>query len=177
MYDRLLDLDLQVRLAAALAHFLWQGLLIALLAAATGLALRKAAARVRYGVYVVALQLMAACPVATFWILAPEEEVPAAPVVALEPAPTEEAFSDYPFELETEARVAAPIGMPRFEIDRAPTEVEGPIALERAVEPIVETSGGEGFDWRQLAPWATAASTGCRCRIGSWTACAGSTHA
>ena len=56
-----------VRLTETLVHFLWQGMAIGLLAFFAALWLRRSPSRVRYGVYVIALVLMAASPLATFW--------------------------------------------------------------------------------------------------------------
>jgi hypothetical protein len=69
-----------IRLAETLLHFLWQGTLIALLALGSGFLLRRGAARMRYGVYVAALALMALAPVVTFWLVADPRT--AAPVPA-----------------------------------------------------------------------------------------------
>ena len=50
-----------VRLMETLMHFLWQGVAIGLLAVLAATVIRGASSRARYGVYVVALLLMAAC--------------------------------------------------------------------------------------------------------------------
>ena len=58
-----------VRLTLTLGHFLWQGAAVFLLAVLAGRVLRRSSAQTRYGVFVIALLLMAACPPATFMLL------------------------------------------------------------------------------------------------------------
>lgn len=72
-----------IRMAATLLHFLWQGTLLALGAGLLGLILRRAAARVRYAVYVAVLAFMAMAPAATFLLLAPPRT--AAPIPSRAP--------------------------------------------------------------------------------------------
>ena len=60
--DAWLDPSICVRLAITLGHFLWQATAIALVAGMASVLLRKAASRVRYGLFVLALLIMAACP-------------------------------------------------------------------------------------------------------------------
>ena len=57
------------RLALTLGHFLWQGLVLAILAMCVGRLLRRVSAVARYRVFVVALLLMAACPPVTFCLI------------------------------------------------------------------------------------------------------------
>jgi len=61
--------DVMEALAWALVHFLWQGAGIALGAFVVGLALRRRSPELRYAVYGVALALMVAAPVVTFFVL------------------------------------------------------------------------------------------------------------
>ena len=58
-----------VQLVMTLAHCLWQATAIALLAALAAMFLRKSKPGLRYGVFVLALVAMAACPGLTFWML------------------------------------------------------------------------------------------------------------
>jgi beta-lactamase regulating signal transducer with metallopeptidase domain len=60
------------RLAWTLAHFLWQGAAIAILAAAALRLMARRRAAIRYGLSVAAMALMLAAPVATFLIGSPD---------------------------------------------------------------------------------------------------------
>jgi len=64
-----LDSTFCLQLTAALGHFLWQGLVIAVAASAIARVLCRASARARYLVFVVAMLLMAACTPLTLAIL------------------------------------------------------------------------------------------------------------
>ena len=54
------------RLARAHLHFLWQGLVVAIVAWLVLAALRRSSANARYLSLVIMLAVLAACPVATF---------------------------------------------------------------------------------------------------------------
>ena len=69
----LLDTQFCLRLAMVLGHFLWQGAVLALVAAVLAGVLRRASSRIRYGMFVAVLALMAVCPVATY-VVAPVPE-------------------------------------------------------------------------------------------------------
>jgi len=77
-----LDATLCVRLTLTLGHFLWQGLVIAVVALWAVAIFPRASARVRYGVFVGTLLLMAACPPVTFYVLSPAERAEVAPEVS-----------------------------------------------------------------------------------------------
>ena len=64
-----LDPEFCLRLTAALAHFVWQGTVVALLVVATRPLLARLATHTRYAVLCAALAIMAACPVITFVLL------------------------------------------------------------------------------------------------------------
>jgi len=63
------DSPLYPRLAMTLAHFLWQGLAIAVCAFAIARCLRRSSAQHRYGVYLTALASMVACLPGTFFLV------------------------------------------------------------------------------------------------------------
>lgn len=65
------DSGLCIRLAETLFHFLWQGAVTVALVWGVGFLLRRASSHARYWMFVAALAFMAACPVATFFLLAP----------------------------------------------------------------------------------------------------------
>src|SRR5262245_45270764 len=68
-----LDQTVCMRLTQALAHFLWEGLLIGLCAGALARLCRTARAQVRYGIHAVSLALMALClPITYAFIAAPD---------------------------------------------------------------------------------------------------------
>jgi hypothetical protein len=64
-----LDTTFCARLTLTLGHFLWQGLVIAILAMCVGRLLRDVSAAARYRVFVVTLLLMVACPPVTFYLI------------------------------------------------------------------------------------------------------------
>jgi beta-lactamase regulating signal transducer with metallopeptidase domain len=65
----ILDSSFCIYLTLTLGHFLWQGTVIASLAATASLGLRKASARSRHLTYVAALLLMTACLPVTFTVI------------------------------------------------------------------------------------------------------------
>ena len=90
---RWLESDFFVHLAQCLGHFLWQGLLIAVLATMAAWLLRRGSAQSRYLVYLTALLAMGACLPSTFVLLraagsaatanvSPDQLLAAAPSIA-----------------------------------------------------------------------------------------------
>ena len=69
--DISLDPEFSARFAMTLAHFLWQGAALGLAVFLLGIVLRRASARLRYGVFLAALLAMALCPALTFSLLEP----------------------------------------------------------------------------------------------------------
>ncbi|HVC93414.1 MAG TPA: M56 family metallopeptidase [Pirellulales bacterium] len=57
------------RWGTALAHFVWQGAVVAVVAWVLMALVKRATPQVRYAALVVLLAVMAACPVATFWLI------------------------------------------------------------------------------------------------------------
>jgi beta-lactamase regulating signal transducer with metallopeptidase domain len=72
-----------LRLTQTLAHFLWQGCVVAVVYAVIARSLRNAPARIRYGFGVLALLCMAACLPITCWLLPPMPKMSPAVVVDL----------------------------------------------------------------------------------------------
>jgi HEAT repeat protein/beta-lactamase regulating signal transducer with metallopeptidase domain len=66
-----LDPEFSERFVMTLAHFLWQGAAIGLAVFVLGLVLRRAPARLRYGIFLTALLAMALCPPVTYSLLEP----------------------------------------------------------------------------------------------------------
>jgi beta-lactamase regulating signal transducer with metallopeptidase domain/tetratricopeptide (TPR) repeat protein len=139
-----LDSAFCVRVVLTLLHFLWQGTVVALLIAPVVVLLRSASPKVRYNLYVLALFLMALCPLATFtflrsmtvgmhhaqdWtVMSPAGLVVPTPVVGETP----------PLQWSLRARV----NQPRARLATGPTPTQS----------AVQTVGQ--FDWRQYAPHA-----------------------
>ena len=100
--SNLLDAAWCVRLTETLLHFVWQGALIARLVWVAVGVLRRASAHARYTVYLCALLVMAACPLATFLVLdASSEPAPAvsgAPPTVTGAVAAGEAARDWPRE-------------------------------------------------------------------------------
>jgi len=142
-----LDTTLCVRLTLTLGHFLWEGLVIAVVALSAVAISRRASARVRYGVFVGALLLMAACPPVTFYVLG--RAGPAA--VASEGRATGEPVVD----------VHAPSGQPGIgavpldqEVEAASLEVFSAGDLR---SDTVAADAGNGVAWRLWALLTTLA--------------------
>src|SRR5262245_16573661 len=68
--QNLIDQTFSLRLTLALIHFLWQGVLIAVVAAVAARLLQRASAGTRYAVHVAALALMPVCVAVTFSCIA-----------------------------------------------------------------------------------------------------------
>ncbi|MFT5324029.1 MAG: hypothetical protein ACI8P0_001889 [Planctomycetaceae bacterium] len=68
-FSQMLNHPFVETLGWSLIHFLWQGTLLALVAAALLLSLKNASAALRYGVACLAFLLMAAAPAVTAWHL------------------------------------------------------------------------------------------------------------
>ena len=79
---RLLQNPAAERLARAHLHFLWQGLIVAIVAWLLLAALRRCSANARYRALVILLGALAACPVVTFALIAEGTHRPAAASVA-----------------------------------------------------------------------------------------------
>ena len=138
----ILDPELCWRVLLTLGHFLWQGALIALIAAAVAWMLRRASARARYGAWVVALLLMTLCPVATFVQLSRMAEDP--PVLA---APPEQASAP-PF--------APPVPLVATPLEPRAVEAPVPVAAPAVVAaPPAAAASGAGVDWKRYAPHLT----------------------
>ncbi|MBC7819647.1 MAG: M56 family metallopeptidase, partial [Planctomycetaceae bacterium] len=98
----------------ALGHFLWQGVLIAVVLA---IALRAAkSVTVRYWLSLSALLLMAACPVTTFvWLMPPvqtAEPVATVPIFREAPAPSQPVLPEAPFDAATDVEHVSNVPMP-----------------------------------------------------------------
>jgi len=137
-----------VRLTKTLAHFLWQGIVIAFLAVLAGVLLRRSSSRVQYGVYVVALLLMAASPPATFWIVggssAPELGDTQGPV-ALRVEPSRS-------HVPEAAKILPPSG---HNVMPEATEVPKPVSAQSRPNALPAETGRTS-DWQSYAPYAAA---------------------
>ena len=102
----LLDSPLCEQLTVTLGHFLWQGLAVGLLIVLAAPLLRRTRPPTRYGVYVAALLLMAACPPTTFMLLG-ENALPEPAQPATEPvAPSIQRISLSPDEFDRAPRTS-----------------------------------------------------------------------
>ncbi len=70
-----LDPETSAWVVEALAHVLWQGTLIAALAAVAALAFRSRSAPARYSIHGAAMLLTAACLPLNLWLFAPTEVI------------------------------------------------------------------------------------------------------
>ena len=151
-----------VRVVATLAHFLWQGAALALVAAAASLAFRRAPSQARYAAFVAALVLMAACPVITFIALG------SGPARSPEPAALNTSRVQEP-RAETCALPVDPT--PSLTGDESPggpaqlnalvTVKTGPAsAPAQEPRPLSAQSWPWRFDWRPYAAYMTAAYFG-----------------
>lgn len=81
------DSPIVYRTGLALVHFLWQGALVALLLGAALTILRRRTAAARYIACITALLLLAACPIATFFLTPARAATPPVPSAQLSPKP------------------------------------------------------------------------------------------
>ena len=137
-----------VRLMTTLLHFFWQGTIVALLAVFAVALLRPTSSRVRYGVYVMALLLMAVCPVVTFWV-AGNRPTPRLPEIAA--SVSSDAAPVQPALHETKGTMPLRTSGPQVE---AP-EASRPVAS--SLRPrLVRTKARLTFHWKRYAPHAAA---------------------
>ena len=158
----LLSIPTCQRLALTLLHFLWQGLAVAAVAVAGVRLLKLRHGPRRYAAYLLAMIVMAACPVATFCLVD-------APDPATRPAETQIVETLAPVEREApETDAPAPVE----HVDAAPAVVDVPAAADVPEEaPLPEldhdvaggnvaATGAPGAAKRYLEaglPWVTAA--------------------
>ena len=139
-----------IRLAITLAHFIWQGATVALLAALAGLLLRKSAPTVRYRVFLAALAIVAACPVVTF-LLVPDQTVDGASAA---PRPVLPSGATITIVSPPPAMPVAPRLSGTFE---PPTEPMPAPAAVQTVEPTRPAAAGSADYFRRLSPIAAGA--------------------
>ena len=153
-FSRLLDSAFSLHLTLTLAHFLWQGLVIAALAAAASRCLRGASAQSRYLIHVAALLLMVACLPVTFAVVRgmASEPVSSAPADVIESPGGLVASPDGSFGVPA-GPVTVPAGLP--EPSPALGSTEDKSAASEA-EPVTAAQAG-GFGWRELTPYAAGA--------------------
>jgi HEAT repeat protein/beta-lactamase regulating signal transducer with metallopeptidase domain len=143
-----LDSTFCTQLVVTLGHFLWQGAVLALLAAIAGFCMRRGTARARADVYTALLLLMALCPVMTFF--GPKHYIPGMPQmspqsrqqagIVISPETvgiTPERMEQFPGIIESKSvhGTATPI-LPLAE----PEVIAEPTVMQTAVEPIRVTA-------------------------------------
>ncbi len=148
-----IDTAFSARLILTLAHFLWQGTIIFLLVVLMALLLRRASANARYGVFVAALLLMAACPPLTFLLVGNSGQMPATQQRPASPLPVFKPAAEMPH----------PRGQPSYvDVRREPTSsVPAEVAPHRAIPtpslpPTADTTKTP-FNWQRYAPHAAIA--------------------
>lgn len=151
--------EFPVRLTTALLHFLWQGCLIGVIAAALSRGLRRRSARLRYAVNVAALLILAVCLPATYFLV----DVPEAdeiPVVAssMRDAPAvliaDEASDEAPTEVTNDGALEAVAPAAESIETQTPHAEVNPAAIE---PPTVSSTVSLTRRLEAVAPWATAA--------------------
>lgn len=151
--------SMQMRLVLVLAHFLWQGAVIAAgLSALTALLqVRRAAAR--YAVTFGAFLMVAACPVVT-WFALPEIESSQQHTQAQTMLPNEardvevSAVVDVPTDIEPTATTMN--GSPSRSVDVSTLPAQGeslPMPVMAALPHVKETQDDASVWWRPAAPW------------------------
>lgn len=139
---KLVDSDLCLYLILTLTHFLWQGLVVAALAAVVTWRLRRASAAIRYWVHVVALLLMVACLPVTAIVLH-----------VAQVGPIEEAWQI------TSRSLPAGFSEPSSNIPVADVprrEGRSTVALQSPVT-IRPTAATTGWNWRWITPYFASA--------------------
>ncbi len=148
------DASLCVRLAATIGHFLWQGVAVYLLVMLAGLLLRWSSAHARYVVFLAALLIMAACPLATFVLL----RSPAAPAAVVGGQSPPYVSSDAAV-LWAETPVTFPGGQsPPYLVESRLQAA--PTAAETASLAVPDEPAAEAIDWWRYAPWLVAGYLG-----------------
>jgi beta-lactamase regulating signal transducer with metallopeptidase domain/biopolymer transport protein ExbD len=145
----ILAASLSVRLMLTLGHFLWQGLAVAMLAGLLLILLRRASSHARYVAMLIALVVMAACPVATFCVVG--ESAPDDPKT-LKPT------AEFPAALANSASTIQPASEVLLE-SRVETESTGeltPLVDSPDLAPS-ESTADRPHNWQRFAPIAVAA--------------------
>ena len=156
-----IDLASCIRLVVTLGHFLWQATAIAALAWLAGALMSDATSRLRYGVLVLALVAMAACPVVTYVCVD-------TPMVASLPAGPATTGAPPPLSMSAEADDPAPLPAvapspaddttfpASVETSRGAWADEGGAASAQDTPPAQRPVEASHDGWRVLAPWLTA---------------------
>ena len=110
----LLDSTFCLHSALALLHFLWQGLLLAILAYVTAWCLRNQSAGARCRVHVATLLLMLACLPASFAVLHRQEAGRSAALAAGGPGITAAVASESPFSISRASRTSVVTPLARW---------------------------------------------------------------
>ncbi|MCE5231537.1 hypothetical protein LLG95_18315, partial [bacterium] len=109
-----------VRVCETLLHSLWQGAAIAAAALVAGRLMRHRSAQARYGLFVMALGIVALCPAATFWWLGPDSIAPAS--TRPETRATAQADAVAPVALPSAANASAAAASPAVATPAATNE-------------------------------------------------------
>ena len=160
-FQELLDSTFCLHLTLTLAHFLWQGLVIAVVAVLAARCLRRSPAQSRYLIHAAALLLMVACLPVTFAVVRGMASGPAPspkPDVIESPGGLVTPPADLvapPADLVDTS--ADPIVPPANMIERPPasrsTKDESPAP---EAEPAAAAQA-DGFEWQKLTPYAAGA--------------------
>jgi beta-lactamase regulating signal transducer with metallopeptidase domain len=139
-----------LRWALTLAHFFWQGALIALLALAFGFFLRRRSAEARHAVYLLSLIAMAACLPVTFVLHKADEPAAASQPVALDDRQPADFDANVYAPLRQAADQSEPTFARREPVVRQAVQLETPnFSQLSSVSSVPNTSV-----WELLAPYA-----------------------
>jgi beta-lactamase regulating signal transducer with metallopeptidase domain len=164
-----LDASFCLHAALTLLHFLWQGLLVAMIACLSGWCLQNRSAAARYRVYTAAMVLMLACLPATLCILRLQDDASAAGLVRDQHAPLRSAKTS----------LTAPDGGPALALNLEPAATSGPNFSPRlpntAASPVSQTAVPGSTDRtnpspsRATSPVASTGATSTVEAIARWT--------
>ena len=142
-----LQKDWSLSVVVALGHFIWQGLAIALILAATRRIVRSVS--IRYGLSVAAMLLMAACPPVTFWLDLSSGAATPAPVTPTAVSVVAEIHSTAPGASHLDNSPDS-IGAAADESNSTPNPLVGAVTvMERPTNP-------SNSPWQQFAPVITS---------------------
>lgn len=149
---------LAAKLVLTLAHTLWQGVAVGLVAALICLCLRRRAANARYAVWLAALAAMALCPAAT-WVYLGEDAAPAAAWVLSDLSDASD-WSDRSDRPDRPEAAAVPL-VPAHETEPPAAAASAPavVAPKPAAAPPRPPleAARPGVDWQRWAPYAAMA--------------------
>lgn len=142
------------RLMLTFVHYLWQGILVAVVAAICGTLLERVSSRIRYGFFLSSFVVLTTCPVLTFVFM----ETPTASPLASKSTRTSPESSAHSAvaAFEVTATTLGEVDVPSGVAD-VTTEQSGDVSSEGDRASLAELLSAYGRHWRWIMPYATIA--------------------